>query len=105
MTGRPINNLSPHKIYKGNIPSNTLLIDELTPKNFGAMIALYEHKVFVQGSIWNINSYDQWGVELGKEMTKKVLSENAMEDPSIDSSTRHLQSYIQTHTKQGPLAD
>ena len=63
------------------------------------MIALYEHKVFIQGSIWNINSYDQWGVELGKEMTKKVLSEKAMEDPSIDASTHHLQNYIQAHTK------
>ena len=99
MTGRPINNLAPHKAYQGNKPSNTLLIDELTPKNFGAMIALYEHKVFIQGSIWNINSYDQWGVELGKEMTKKVLSEKAMEDPSIDASTHHLQNYIQAHTK------
>ena len=98
MTGRTKTGVAPHKIYKGNKPSNVILINELTPKNFGAMVALYEHKVFVQGSIWNINSYDQWGVELGKEMTRKVLKENTGDSQSVDTSTQHLQKYINTHT-------
>jgi glucose-6-phosphate isomerase len=66
--------LPPHRRYPGNRPSSMLLLDDLTPRNLGRLIALYEHKVFVQGVIWNIDSYDQWGVELGKEMAKKLLS-------------------------------
>ncbi|HET7364677.1 MAG TPA: glucose-6-phosphate isomerase [Burkholderiales bacterium] len=66
--------LPPHRQYPGNRPSSMLLLDGCTPRNLGRLIALYEHKVFVQGVIWNINSYDQWGVELGKEMAKKLLS-------------------------------
>jgi glucose-6-phosphate isomerase len=66
--------LPPHRQYPGNRPSSMLLLDGGTPRNLGRLIALYEHKVFVQGVIWNINSYDQWGVELGKEMAKKLLS-------------------------------
>ena len=58
--------LVPHKVFEGNRPTNTLLADALTPDVFGALIALYEHKVFTQGVIWNINSFDQWGVELGR---------------------------------------
>ncbi len=99
MTGRTKTGLAPHKIYKGNKPSNVLLINELTPKNFGALVALYEHKVFVQGSIWNINSYDQWGVELGKEMTKKVLREETSDNQPVDTSTQQLKKYINTNTK------
>jgi glucose-6-phosphate isomerase len=56
----------PHRTFPGNRPSNTILMDALTPSTLGALIALYEHKVFVQGVIWGINSFDQWGVELGK---------------------------------------
>jgi glucose-6-phosphate isomerase len=67
-------NLPPHRQYPGNRPSSLLLLDGCTARNLGRLIALYEHKVFVQGVIWNINSYDQWGVELGKEMAKKLLS-------------------------------
>jgi glucose-6-phosphate isomerase len=67
--------LVPHKTFEGNHPTNTLLADELTPETFGALIALYEHKVFTQGIIWNIFSFDQWGVELGKVLASKVLPE------------------------------
>ena len=67
LMGRPAApGLSPFKVFTGNKPTNTLLIDKLTPASLGALIALYEHKLFVQGIIWNIFSYDQWGVELGK---------------------------------------
>jgi glucose-6-phosphate isomerase len=68
-----INQLLPFKVFEGNKPSNSLLIKKLTPKNLGALIALYEHKTFVQGVIWNIYSFDQFGVELGKEMANKFL--------------------------------
>jgi len=66
--------LPPHRQYPGNRPSSVLTLDGVSPKNLGRLIALYEHKVFVQGVIWNINSFDQWGVELGKEMAKRLLS-------------------------------
>ena len=69
-----INKLLPFKVFNGNRVSNTLLLNKLTPYNLGLLIALYEHKVFVQGVIWNINSFDQFGVELGKEMARKVKS-------------------------------
>ena len=65
--------LPPYRQYPGNRPSSMLLLEGLTPRNLGKIIALYEHKVFTQGVIWNINSFDQWGVELGKEMAKKIL--------------------------------
>jgi glucose-6-phosphate isomerase len=66
--------LPPHRQYPGNRPSSLLSFDGVTPRNLGRLIALYEHKVFTQGVIWNINSFDQWGVELGKELAKKILS-------------------------------
>ena len=75
MDDTQISALAPHKVFGGNRPSNTLLIPALTPTTLGALIALYEHKVFVQGSIWGINSFDQWGVELGKELAHSILSE------------------------------
>jgi glucose-6-phosphate isomerase len=65
--------LPPHRQYPGNRPSSMLLFDRLDARNLGRLIALYEHKAFTQGIIWNINSFDQWGVELGKEMAKKLL--------------------------------
>jgi glucose-6-phosphate isomerase len=85
--------LAPHKVFPGNRPSNTLLYPKLTPERLGSLIALYEHKVFVQGVIWNVNSYDQWGVELGKQLAKALLP--AVEGSSAssaghDSSTRGL---------------
>ncbi|MCL2104387.1 MAG: glucose-6-phosphate isomerase [Kiritimatiellaeota bacterium] len=85
--------LVPHKTFEGNHPTNTLLADKLTPETFGALVALYEHKVFVQGIIWNIFSFDQWGVELGKVLASKVLAElSAKDTPPLkhDSSTNAL---------------
>lgn len=67
--------LIPHKVFKGNIPTNTILLSKLTPHTLGQLIAIYEHKIFVQGIIWDINSFDQWGVELGKILAKDIYSE------------------------------
>jgi len=67
--------LASHRTFPGNIPSTTLLIDELTPQRLGSVAALYEHKIFVQGVIWGINSFDQWGVELGKALGRKIYDE------------------------------
>lgn len=75
MAADEIEALVPHKIFPGNRPSNTILLDALTPSALGALIALYEHKVFVQGVIWGVNSFDQWGVELGKVLAKNIQSE------------------------------
>jgi glucose-6-phosphate isomerase len=84
--------LAPHRVFEGNRPTNTLLAQELTPRILGAMIALYEHKVFVQGAIWNINSFDQWGVELGKVLAAKIVPELSGGEPALkhDSSTNAL---------------
>ncbi len=83
----------PHRTFEGNHPTNTILVEKLTPEVLGRLIALYEHKVFVQGSIWNINSFDQWGVELGKVLATRIIPElqNA-EEPKLahDSSTNTL---------------
>ncbi|MBM7172383.1 glucose-6-phosphate isomerase [Streptomyces sp. G44] len=84
--------LVPHKTFKGNHPTTTILAKELTPSVLGQLIALYEHKVFVQGAVWNIDSFDQWGVELGKVLAKRVepaLTEGA-EVPGLDGSTTAL---------------
>ncbi|NRS88666.1 glucose-6-phosphate isomerase [Flavobacterium sp. 7E] len=86
--------LLPFKVFEGNKPTNTLLIEQLTPKTLGSLIALYEHKIFVQGIIWNIFSFDQWGVELGKQLASSILSE--IETGKIanhDSSTSFLLNY------------
>lgn len=81
----------PQRHFEGNRPSNTLLIDKLTPSSLGQLIALYEHKIFVQGSIWGINSYDQFGVELGKKLATKILEELESDvEHEHDSSTREL---------------
>jgi glucose-6-phosphate isomerase len=83
----------PHRTFPGNHPTNTLLLDLLTPESLGKLVALYEHKVMVQGSIWRINSFDQWGVELGKVLAKRIIPE--LEDAgepefAHDSSTNAL---------------
>ena len=70
-----INKLLPYKVFEGNRPSNSILFNKLTPRSLGMLVALYEHKIFVQGIIWNIYSYDQFGVELGKELANKQLSQ------------------------------
>jgi len=77
-------NTSVFKRYRGNQPSTTLLLDELTPYSFGQLIALYEHKVFVQSVIWNINPFDQWGVELGKQMATTLIAPLEQSEASLD---------------------
>ncbi|WP_153109161.1 glucose-6-phosphate isomerase [Propionivibrio limicola] len=94
-----IERLLPHRIFKGNQPSSTLLLTSLTPRTLGSLIALYEHKVFVQGVIWGINSFDQWGVELGKAMASRILP--AIHDPALaadfDASTQSLLAFCREH--------
>jgi glucose-6-phosphate isomerase len=86
--------LLPFKVFAGNKPTNTLLINQLTPESLGSLIALYEHKIFVQGIIWNIFSYDQWGVELGKQLANSILDEiNSKEVKKHDDSTQMLITY------------
>lgn len=70
-----IDRLAPHKVFGGNRPTNTLLLKRLTPESLGMLIAAYEHKIFVQGVLWRINTFDQWGVELGKELAGTILNE------------------------------
>ncbi len=91
--------LTPHKVFPGNRPTNTLLVDKFTPRTLGTLIALYEHKIFVQGVIWNINSYDQWGVELGKELAGVILDEieSGRVGSHHDVSTRGLVEYFIHH--------
>jgi len=86
--------LAPHKVFEGNRPTNTLMVDELTPKALGSLIAMYEHKVFVQGKIWGVNSFDQWGVELGKQLATAILAElQSGKVNKHDSSTSGLLSH------------
>lgn len=97
LMGRPAApGLSAFKVFTGNKPTNTLLIDKLTPTSLGALIALYEHKLFVQGIIWNIYSYDQWGVELGKELANSILKdiETAQMAPHDPSTTFLLKKFL-----------
>jgi glucose-6-phosphate isomerase len=85
--------LEPHRVFEGNRPSNVILADRLTPEVLGKLVALYEHSVFTQGTIWNINSFDQWGVELGKALAQKIIPElEASSEPELkhDSSTNNL---------------
>ncbi len=91
--------LLPHKVFPGNSPTNSILIDQLTPRRLGSLIALYEHKIFVQGIIWNINSFDQWGVELGKQLAGVILGElkGETEPAEHDASTSNLIGYCKLH--------
>ncbi|MDY6836432.1 MAG: glucose-6-phosphate isomerase [Thermodesulfobacteriota bacterium] len=99
MDPKAVKNLLPHKVFEGNRPTNTILFERLDPKTLGALIALYEHKIFVQGIIWNINSFDQWGVELGKQLAKVIMPELESADPADahDSSTNGLINYYKVH--------
>ena len=94
-----IADLLPHRVFAGNQPSSTLMLGSLTPETMGALVALYEHKVFVQGAIWGINSFDQWGVELGKAVASRILP--AIQDESLakslDASTQGLISFSRKH--------
>ncbi len=93
--------LLPHKVFPGNIPTNSIMFRQLTPKTLGSLIALYEHKIFVQGLIWNVNSFDQWGVELGKQLAKNILTELRKEETvsSHDASTNGLINYFLKESK------
>lgn len=99
LTGAELENLLPHKVFEGNRPSTSILFDKLTPNTLGKLIALYEHKIFVQGMIWDINSYDQWGVEYGKQIAQEILplltSDGVV--TSFDSSTNGLINYTKSH--------
>ncbi len=97
--------LLPHKVFPGNRPTNTLLLDRVTPRRLGSLIALYEHKIFVQGVIWGINSFDQWGVELGKQLAGVILGELKGEVPVAehDGSTRALIDICRSERKERGL--
>jgi glucose-6-phosphate isomerase len=79
--------LAPHKVFEGNRPTNTILLDRVTPRSLGMLVALYEHQIFVQGVVWRVNSFDQWGVELGKALAGKILGE---EEKLLDGETADL---------------
>ena len=98
LTPEEIAQLLPHKVFPGNRPSSTLLVDELTPAALGALIALYEHKVFTQSVVWGINAFDQWGVELGKKLADRILPELAPDGApgSHDSSTSGLIRHVKS---------
>ena len=84
--------VNPYRVFEGNRPTNSILLKQITPFTLGQLIALYEHKIFVQGVVWNIYSFDQWGVELGKVLANKILPElqNENEIAEHDSSTNGL---------------
>src|SRR4029434_4601479 len=85
--------IAPHRVFEGHRPSNTILAQRLTPETLGKLVALYEHCVFVQGVIWNVDSFDQWGVELGKVLAQRIIPElesEAETDLKHDSSTNNL---------------
>jgi glucose-6-phosphate isomerase len=88
--------LVPHRVFEGNRPSNTILAEKLAPETLGKLVALYEHSVFTQGAIWNIDSFDQWGVELGKVLAQRIIPElESTTEPQLahDSSTNNLIRY------------
>jgi len=92
--------IKPHKVFEGNRPSNSIMVEKITPFTLGALIVMYEHKIFVQGCIWDINSFDQWGVELGKALAKAIEPEMADKTPvtSHDASTNGLINFIKSHS-------
>ncbi len=98
-----IEHLAPHRAFPGNRPTNTLVLTRLDPRTFGALVALYEHKVFVQGIIWNINSFDQWGVELGKQLASRILVEidAGAAGSDHDGSTRQLIDLVTARSSNG----
>jgi glucose-6-phosphate isomerase len=107
-TGLPaerLEKLVPHKVFEGNRPTNSIMFRKLTPRTLGSLIALYEHKIFVQGIVWQINSFDQWGVELGKQLAKTIQAELEGEEEvsSHDSSTNGLIRYFRQASGEGPV--
>ncbi len=101
LSGDVLEALLPHKVFPGNRPSNSLLYPQLTPARLGGLIALYEHKIFVQGVVWGINSFDQWGVELGKQLAKVIQEEMVSGDPGSghDASTQGLLAFYKEFVK------
>ncbi|MDP2886790.1 MAG: glucose-6-phosphate isomerase [Ignavibacteria bacterium] len=101
MKGGELTKLLPHKVFPGNRPTNSILFKSLSPRTLGSLIALYEHKIFVQGVIWNVNSFDQWGVELGKQLAKTILPELAGDGQVIshDSSTNGLIAFFKSNRR------
>ena len=97
-----IRRLLPHRVFEGNRPTTSILLDELTPRALGSLIALYEHKVFVQSVIWDVNAFDQWGVELGKTLARRILPELEGGAPVAghDSSTNGLINYTLTRRRR-----
>ncbi|RUP47743.1 Phosphoglucose isomerase [Jimgerdemannia flammicorona] len=98
-----VEKIVPHKVFTGNRPTNSIMFQKLTPATLGSLIAMYEHKIFVQGVIWDINSFDQWGVELGKQLAKAILPElgsDGVHVASHDASTNGLINFYKTHKKQ-----
>lgn len=101
-TGMPaetVKKILPHKVFQGNRPTNSIIVKKITPFTLGALIAMYEHKIFVQGIIWDINSYDQWGVELGKQLAKAIEPELQDKNPvtSHDASTNGLINFLKSY--------
>ncbi|XP_046897352.1 glucose-6-phosphate isomerase b [Hypomesus transpacificus] len=96
LTGEALDKLLPHKVFQGNRPTNSIIFKKLNPYTLGALIAMYEHKIFVQGTMWEINSFDQWGVELGKQLAKQIEPElqDKTEVKSHDSSTNGLINFL-----------
>jgi len=91
LTGEALEKLIPHKVFTGNRPTNSILVKKITPRALGSLIAMYEHKIFTQGIVWNINSFDQWGVELGKQLAQRIVPELESDAPvTHDSSTNAL---------------
>uniref|UniRef100_A0A3B3ZVF0 Glucose-6-phosphate isomerase n=1 Tax=Periophthalmus magnuspinnatus TaxID=409849 RepID=A0A3B3ZVF0_9GOBI len=96
LSGEDLEKILPHKVFQGNRPTNSIIFKKLTPYTLGALIALYEHKIFVQGVMWEINSFDQWGVQLGKQLAQKIEPElqDSKEVQSHDSSTNGLINFL-----------
>jgi len=94
-----LNHILPHKVFEGNRPTNSIMVEKVSPFTLGALIVMYEHKIFTQGVIWDINSFDQWGVELGKALAKAIEPELADKNPvsSHDASTNGLINFIKKH--------
>jgi glucose-6-phosphate isomerase len=99
MKGENLERLLPHKVFPGNRPTNSIVFKKVTPRTLGSLIAMYEHKIFVQGLIWNVNSFDQWGVELGKQLAKTILPELQAKESVTghDSSTNALIAFYKEH--------
>ena len=106
MSGEKLEKLIPHKVFTGNRPTNSFLFPKVDPRTLGMLIAMYEHKIFTQGIIWGINSFDQWGVELGKQLAKAILPQLEGEslvtnhDSSTNALINHFNSYQATHEQE-----